>query len=105
MSMRWKAICDRCGFEYFAFQLKKEWNGLMTCRACWEPRHPQDFVRSIKDEQAVPWTRPEPADTFAPTCYLEGLSGYAGLAMAGCARAGNNTYSPTFLLELNDGHI
>lgn len=31
---------------------------------CWEPRHPQDFVRGVKDKQTPPWVRPEGADTF-----------------------------------------
>jgi hypothetical protein len=101
----WRAICDRCGFEFYSFELKKEWNGLMTCNACWEPRHPQDFVRAVRDEQTVPWTRPEPEDEFVPVCYLEGLSGYAGLGVAGCMIAGNNQFTPEFLLGLNDGYV
>jgi hypothetical protein len=58
----WKSICDRCGFLYKASQLKKEWNGLRVCKVCWEPRHPQDFVRGKKDDQSVPWTRSESTD-------------------------------------------
>ena len=34
-------LCDRCGFEYKLHSLKKEWNGLKTCRECFEPKHPQ----------------------------------------------------------------
>lgn len=104
-SKGWLAICDRCGFEYHSFELKKEWNGLMTCPACWEPRHPQDFVRSVRDEQSVPWTRPEPEDVFVQICYIDGSSGYAGMAIAGCAIAGNQTFTAQFLRELDDGHI
>lgn len=60
-------ICDRCGFKYKARQLRKEWNGLRTCsgpqtNGCWEPRHPQDFVKGKADRQLPEWTRPEPAD-------------------------------------------
>jgi len=63
----WNAICDRCGFKYKSFQLRAEWNGLRTCdgpntNGCWEPRHPQDFVRGVKDQQSVPWTRPDSDD-------------------------------------------
>ena len=66
---QWNVICDRCGSEYKARQLRMEWTGLRVCsgpltRNCWEPRHPQDFVRGVKDPQAPPWTRPEAADTF-----------------------------------------
>lgn len=59
--MRWKAICDRCGFERWNGQLRKEWTGLMVCKdTCWEPRHPQDFVKGKPDRQNPPWVRPEP---------------------------------------------
>lgn len=101
----WKAICDRCGFEYYHYELKKEWQGLMTCSACYETRHPQDFVRAVRDEQAPPWTRPEPPDEFVPVCYLEGLSGYADLAVADCAIADNDQFTAEFLLGLNDGYV
>lgn len=100
---QWRCVCDRCGFEYYNHQLQKEWNGLMVCRACYSPRHPQDFVRAVRDEQAVPWSRPEPEDIFVDVCYIEGISGYAGFAVAGCAVAGNDTHTPQFLGELNDG--
>lgn len=61
---QWKAMCDRCGFEFKARQLRKEWTGLRVCSGpgsndCWEPRHPQDFVRGKKDDQTPPWTRPD----------------------------------------------
>lgn len=103
MRRGWLAICDRCGFEYHSFQLRKEWNGLMVCRFCWEPKHPQLFVKAKTDKQTPPWTRPEQADVFISPCYLEGTSCYAGLAVAGCAIAGNQTYSVQFLLDLLDG--
>ena len=55
----WNAICDRCGFKFKNIDLKVEWNGLMTCKDCWEPRHPLDFVRGIPDDSSVPWSRPD----------------------------------------------
>ena len=95
----WRAICDRCGFEYQSYELKTEWTGNKVCRACWEPRHPQDFVRAVKDEQAVPWTRPEPAPLYTAVCYINTASGYAGFGTAGCMIAGNATHTPQFLLD------
>jgi len=38
--------------------MKKEWTGLWVCKACWEPRHPQDSVKGVKDHQSVPVSRP-----------------------------------------------
>ncbi len=55
----WNAICDRCGFKFKNADLRLEWNGLRTCRECWEPRHPQDLLRGKKDDQTVPWSRPD----------------------------------------------
>jgi hypothetical protein len=54
----WLADCDRCGFQFHHFDLKKEWTGLMVCYDCHEVRHPQDFVRGVPDNPSVPWTRP-----------------------------------------------
>lgn len=63
----WRAQCDRCGFDYHADQMKKEWNGLRVCKSCWEPRHPQEFVRGRKDDSSVPWTRSEGEDVETDT--------------------------------------
>ena len=57
------AICDRCGFKYTLDQLRKEWTGFMVCHGpntnhCWEPRHPQEFVRGVPDRQGIPGARP-----------------------------------------------
>lgn len=64
---QWKAVCDRCGHDYKARQLRLEWTGLRVCHGadtngCWEPRHPQDYLRGKADRQAPPWTRPEQAE-------------------------------------------
>lgn len=53
----WNAICDECGRKYKASTLWKRWDGFMVCAAHWEPRHPQDFVRGVVDNQNVPWSR------------------------------------------------
>ncbi len=63
----WKAVCDRCGFDYHADQLKKTWDNFYVCKECWEPRHPQDFVKGVKDDPSVPWTRPEQTSTETDT--------------------------------------
>ena len=68
----WKAVCMRCGGTYLNHQISLEWTGLRVCRGggtrdCWEPRHPQEFVRGKADKQTPPWTSPEPADVFITT--------------------------------------
>lgn len=57
-------ICDRCGFKYKSTQVRKEWTGLIVCKKCWDPRHPQDKVRAVKDDQSPSVNRPEATDTF-----------------------------------------
>jgi len=59
-----KGICDRCGFEFPLRELRKEWTGLRVCRADFDKRHPQEFVRGIADKQALPDPRPEPEPVF-----------------------------------------
>ena len=62
------ALCDRCGQQYKFLRLRKEWNGLMTCPECFEPKHPQlDPPHQNADAQALPWSRParqEPMTVF-----------------------------------------
>lgn len=58
----WNAICDYCGEKFKASQLKKTWDGFYACQKDWNPRHPQDFLKGVKDDPSVEWTRPEGED-------------------------------------------
>lgn len=60
----WNAICYVCGFKRKASEMKLRWDGVYVCREDWEIRQPQDFVRGVPDEQALPWTQPEPPNSF-----------------------------------------
>jgi len=60
----WNAICDECGKKFKASQLKLRWDGFMVCQRDWEPRHPQDFVRGVKDTMNTPWSRTNPEVNF-----------------------------------------
>lgn len=76
----WNVICDQCGVKRKASQVTKRWDGLMVCKTevrpgCFEHRHPQDFVRTVIDNQSVPFTRPEPADTFIDVTYIDETTG------------------------------
>lgn len=77
--------CDRCGFDYRVQDVRTEWNGLVVCRSCYEPRHPQDFVKGVKDDTSpVGPTRPtNPQETSCSQ-----ICAVAGVAIAGCAIAG-----------------
>ena len=57
-------ICDQCGRKCKASNTKKQWDGLIVCLDCYDPRHPQDFVRGRRDKQRVPDPRPSSAPVF-----------------------------------------
>ena len=77
--------CDRCGFEFRVSKMKQEWNGLSVCKDCWDPRHPQDFLR-IDPEQIVA-DQVGTEDTTANATYVTD-TGTDALAIAGLAKAG-----------------
>ena len=55
-----EAICDRCGFQYKYLELKEEWNGLLVCEECYEPKHPQlEPTYSSADAEALENPRPQ----------------------------------------------
>ena len=55
-----EAICDRCGFQYKYLELKEEWNGLLVCPECFEPKHPQlEPTYSSADAEALEDPRPQ----------------------------------------------
>ena len=55
----YNAICDECGWKYKANEMRKRWDNAFVCSPCWETRHPQDFLRSVKEKQRVPNPRPD----------------------------------------------
>jgi hypothetical protein len=103
---QWNVHCDVCGFKFKSGQIRKRWDGLMVCSADWETDHPQKYIKVNETSQIVPYVRKESSDyQFINVCTLYGISGYAGLATAGCAQAGNNTFSYTFLLDLKNAGV
>lgn len=55
----WNGTCDICGLAFKFNQLLKCWDGSYRDAACFETRHPQDFVRAVRDNPAVPIARPQ----------------------------------------------
>ena len=43
--------CQRCDFVVRNWDIKVEWTGAIVCKECYEPRHSQDFVRGVPDDQ------------------------------------------------------
>jgi hypothetical protein len=55
-----RALCDRCHFEYRLSELKREWTGLMVCRADYDPRPAELKAPRVKPEGLPkPNARPE----------------------------------------------
>jgi len=49
----WWMICQRTGIKFRKSDMRKEWTGLWVHYSVLNPRHPQEFVRSIPDNPAV----------------------------------------------------
>src|SRR3990167_7837457 len=63
----WNITCQRCGFKYKNYQIRKEHTGLLVCHGsdtnnCWD-KEPQTRFR-IPEPIRIPWSRPEAADNF-----------------------------------------
>jgi hypothetical protein len=58
------AICDQCGFRFYLSELRKQWDGALTCKACYEPRHPQDKLKVPPERPPMKNPRPEVTDVF-----------------------------------------
>lgn len=84
----WNAACDVCGFKFKASELSSRWDGMKCCAKCWDPRHPQDFVRGVPEQQTPPWTRPRGEDVMAAVCSPSTSSAIPGSAGPGCAKPG-----------------
>ena len=104
----WNAVCFECGRKRKASTLKRYWQGYYVCPEHWEPRQPQDFVRSVPDIIEPPWQQPY-EDTFVQVCTWEGRQGVVGYAVVGCAIidfvspgfTNGEAYAPGINAELN----
>jgi hypothetical protein len=87
----WNLVCDVCSKKIKASTSRKRWDGYQVCSDCWEPRHSLDFIRARMDKISVPFTRPQPTDTFVPTaCTIFTRQGRASYGTADCAGADYN---------------
>jgi len=80
----WNVVCSMCGRDFKAFELRKHWQGQYRCDSCWEPRHPQDFVRAVQSERAPPWTQQDTEGPFVGVCTPNGQSAVPGQGYPDC---------------------
>ena len=65
----WNVVCDSCSLKTKASKTKERWDGFRVCPDCWEPRQSLDFIRAKPDKIRVPFTRPQPDDSFVDVGY------------------------------------
>ncbi len=58
------AIDPASGFKVALSDLVRQWDGEMVARAYVDKRNPQDYVRGVPDNMALPYARPETPDVF-----------------------------------------
>jgi hypothetical protein len=80
----YNGLCDRCGSKFKFSDLKLEWDGLYVCTAngCWEARQPQDYVKGVRDDMAVPVSRPDQPNVFLDTIYVNPVTSTSLLSFA-----------------------
>lgn len=59
----WWLLCDQCHRKMRYSESTRRWDGLIVHadlnEGCFETRHPQDFVRSVRDMFPLPVVRPD----------------------------------------------
>jgi len=85
VSGQWNFTCDLCGKLEKSGKAMKTWDGRYVCSRHREVRNPQDFVRGVKDDQTVPWSRPEPPDQFITIqCTMQSNNAIPSYGVPGC---------------------
>lgn len=97
----WNVICDVCGFRYKANQVKQRWDGLIVCDADFEERHPSDLFRAREEKTGVPFTRPEPTDTFVAVDYIADTVGTQENDIPESTFESNSLYTSDFTTSTN----
>lgn len=59
-----QAIDPASGFKVPLSNLVKQWDGELVDYRFVDKRNPQDFVTGVRDNQALPYSRPEALDAF-----------------------------------------
>jgi hypothetical protein len=60
----WNVSCMQCERKIKSFEARHQWDGLIVCGTCYDPRHSQDFIRGRRDRQSIPHPRPDPTPIF-----------------------------------------
>lgn len=71
-----QAIDPASGFKVDLDQLERQWDNQLIDKRFIDKRNPQDYLRGIKDDQSLPYSRPEPPDVYVagPILWQDGLT-------------------------------
>jgi hypothetical protein len=67
----YNAICEVCGFQFKADEMRMRYDGWFVCDADYEDKHPLEYSRMQTDNQTVPIHSPEPEPIFVEVNYRE----------------------------------
>lgn len=117
---QWRAWCQVCGRPLLSDDIVRRWDNLLVGPECWEPRHPQEYLK-VRPETSgkLPWRAPEPSTAdgspsypalppgvpAADFCTPQGRSAIPGEGIPGCMIPSvalsetiiNNTFPPDAL--------
>lgn len=95
-------LCDRTGFKVKSTATMPEWTGSIVRWQDWEPRHPQDFVRGVRDLQAVSDPRPGSSSHTASETSLD-ADELPGQTVISVASTTGVTIGDSVIVFLDDG--
>ena len=98
---KWNCICVVCDRKFKSSDMRKRWDGQMVCKYDLDPRHPQDFIRGVQDNNSIPFTYTEPTDVFLTAC--SNNSSVVGVAIVGCMVVGSEGSVP--ISGTNNGEL
>ena len=85
-------ICDRSGKAVRESDSITEWDGNVVAKEEFESRHPQDFVRAVKDNQKPTGNiRVDPTNSFVDVTFCLSRSAVPNFMIPGCAIPANTT--------------
>ena len=56
---RHKFICAIDGMVYYSEDMCVRWDGAIVAKKNWHPRHPQDLIKTVRDDVSIDNPRPE----------------------------------------------
>ena len=94
---------DRSGGDHRRSDMRKEWDNLWVHKDEWEPRQPQDFVKGVKDHQAVRDPRPT-IDVVLSSTTTSAASSTGGFTITVTSTT-NITDESSIGIELDDSEV